>query len=506
MVRKHNRSVDLLFVNPPSPDGFVYIRDINRHGRSSWERIIWPQTSLAYLAAVAETIGLSVDIVDCIAEDIGWPEFEAILLQCRPRYCFSNIISVTYSNDLKALRLAKEISQAITVGMGPHLTNAPSQSLMEADGLDFIIRHEAESTLKELLEVYEQEAPPSIERLKQVAGIAFIPANIIPGSLSKPVVTNQRPFINLDTLPRARHDLLPLDKYWAPFLGHYTFVEASRGCSYRCIFCRQAVMWQWKFRKRSGKSIAEEALYVHSLGVDNILFHADTFTLNQQMVEELCESLIAAGAPFRWACNTHVHNLYQRPDLVKKMKAAGCWMIAIGIESGDDQVLKNIKKQITAEQAESVVRMIDALGIEPWGYFVLGLPGDTIETINKTIDFALRLPLPIAKFDIAAPYPGTEFYQYAKEHGYLKIERYEEFDQNASAVVEYPNLSRAQIKAAIRRANRRFYLRPLILLRVLREARDINTIKTLFLIIRDQIRLLSGIRRHRKDATIQTSF
>ena len=103
MIRRHDQKVDVLFVNPPSPDGFIYIRDINRHGRSSWERMIWPQTSLAYLAAVADQLGMTVDIVDCIAEEISWPRFEDMLLKCRSRFCFSNIISVTYSNDVRAL-------------------------------------------------------------------------------------------------------------------------------------------------------------------------------------------------------------------------------------------------------------------------------------------------------------------------------------------------------------------------------------------------------------------
>ena len=318
MIRRHDQRVDVLFINPPSPDGFIYIRDINRHGRSSWERMIWPQTSLAYLAAVANQLGMTVDIVDCIAEEISWPRFEELLRTCRPRFCFSNIISVTYNNDVRALRSAKAISQAITVGMGPHLTNAPDRSLQEAEGLDFIILHEAEETLKELLEVLKQKDPPSENRLKKIKGLAFVPARIFPDGAQTPVITERRPFIDdLDSLPWPRHDLLPLEKYWSPFLGHYTFVEASRGCVYRCIFCRQAVMWQWKYRKRSGRAIAREALYVHSLGVDTILFHADTFTLDQNLVEELCDGLIEAGTPFRWACNTHIKNLHGKSDLVQ---------------------------------------------------------------------------------------------------------------------------------------------------------------------------------------------
>jgi len=506
-MKKHYEKVDVLFVNPPSADGFIYIRDINRHGRSSWERMKWPQTSLAYLAAVAEQAGYKVDIVDCIAEGIGWVEYEAILQQSLPRFCLSNVISVTYSNDLKALQKAKEISGAVTIGMGPHLTSRPKQSIFEAENLDYIILNEAEVTLKDLLVTVDGPEPLSLEKIKKVSGIAFVPSRIGLDSEDAFIITDSREFIkDLDTLPRPRHDLLPLSKYWSPFLGNYTFVEAIRGCVYRCVFCRQAVMWKWKVRSRSGVKVAEEALYVHSLGVDNILFHADTFTLDRKMVEDICDKLIEAGTPFRWACNSHVQPLLNNPELIAKMKQAGCWMIAVGIESGNDDVLKRIKKQITIEEAERVVGMIHDAGIEAWGYFVLGLPGETKQTIEETVAASLKMPLTMAKFDIAAPYPGTEFYDYVVENGFLDISRYEDFDQNASAVVNYPGLSASDIKSAIKKANFRFYIRPAKLFRLFKELRNWATIRAVVHIIWDQFRLLARGKRVRKEATVKMNL
>ena len=507
MKRRYGTHVDILFVNPPSADGFIYIRDINRHGRSSWERIKWPQTNLASLAAIAEQAGYSVEIVDCIAEEIGWDEYESILTKCRPRFCLSNVISVTYSNDLRALKRAKEIAGAITIGMGPHLTSRPQQSIFESDGLDFIILNEAEETLRDLLHTIDHPGRLNEEELRAVEGVAFVPERLGAGDNKACVITACREFIqDLDSLPRPRHDLLPLKKYWSPFLGNYTFVEAMRGCAYRCVFCRQAVMWKWKVRARSGAKVAAEAMYVNSLGVDNILFHADTFTLDKKMVEDICDVLIQAGAPFRWACNSHVQPLLVNPDLVHKMKRAGCWMIAVGIESGDNEVLKKIKKQITIEEAEKVVEMIHGAGIEAWGYFVLGLPGETKESLKKTIKASLRMPLTIAKFDIAAPYPGTEFYDFVVANGYMDVSQYEDFDQNASAVVSYPGLSASEIKAAVKRANIRFYLRPAPILRLLREMRNLATLKAIALIVRDQFRLLARGKRKRNDATVRVSL
>jgi len=500
-LKKHTQKVDVLLINPPSPDGFIYIRDINRHGRSSWERMKWPQTSLAYLAAIAKNEGYSVDIIDCIAEDIQWPAFKTLMQKLQPKICISNIISVTYSNDLKALLVSKQISNALTIGMGPHLTSSPEQSLYESEEIDIIIRNEAEITLQEILRLYKTNDFHS-DSLKHIRGIAYIPNRFEQKESSQCVVTPQRKFIqNLDDLPRPLHELLPLNRYWGPLIGNYTFVEASRGCVFRCVFCRQAVMWQWQFRSRSGRQIAEEAMYVNSLGVENILFHADTFTLDHQMVNDLCDRLIEEKIQFRWACNAHVKTILDKKDLIIKMKQAGCWMIAVGIESGNNNILSNIKKNITIEEAESVIHMINDAGIEAWGYFVLGLPGETSLTLKDTIDASLRLPLTIAKFDIAAPYPGTEFYNDVVRKGYLQIDNYEDFDQNASSVVEYPNLSRKQIKAAVRRANILFYLRKKQIIRLFKNMKDISTIKAIFFIIRDQFKLLYKGKRLRKDAT-----
>jgi radical SAM superfamily enzyme YgiQ (UPF0313 family) len=172
-------------------------------------------------------------------------------------------------------------------------------------------------------------------------------------------------------------------------------------------------------------------------------------------------------------------------------------MMAIGIESGNDQILRNIKKQTTTALVRDIVERIHRAGIQVWGYFVIGFPGETKETIEETIDFATSLPLTIAKFDIGAPYPGTEFHKYVTEKNYIKVDQYEDFDQNASAVVDYPDLTAEEIKAGVRRATRRFYLRPRILLHILRECLRPRSAMAIALIIRDQLALLARGKRER---------
>lgn len=495
-MKKHNKPVDVLFVNPPSPDNFIYIRDINRHGRSSWERMIWPQTNLAILASVSNQLGLTADIVDCIAENISWDEYKKILEKTKPRYCFSNLISVTFHNDSAALYLSKKISNSITVGMGPHLTANPVKTIKEVEGLDYVICNEAENTLKELLEYLEKNKILNLEKLSSINGLCFIPSNVINDSNSNvPVLTEKRPFIkNLDDLPVPRHDLLPLDKYWAPILGNYTFIETSRGCPYKCIFCRQGVMYNWKYRIRSAASLFKEVMLLHKQGTKHIMFHADTFTVNEKIVTELCNKLIEAGSPVKWSCNGHAKTLSEKPHLLKKMKEAGCWMIAIGIESGDDGVLEKARKSTNVEMVTKAVKEIDKQNIEVWGYFIIGLPGETVETIKKTIDLSLKLPLSIAKFDIGAPYPGTEFYDYVIKNNLIKMndENPEDFDQNASAIVDYDNLSAEEIKKYTSKATLRFFLRPKIIFYILKKIVNLKTLFTLGLIVRDRYILHSN--------------
>ena len=147
--------VDILFVNPPSPDGSIIIRDVNRSGRKTRERMIWPQTNLAYLAALVRD-KFSVEIIDCIAENIDWDKFKHILIDKAPRYVVSNIISTTLTNDMYTMFLAKSLG-VVTIGMGPHLTDRAEESLIKFPSLDFAIIGEVELTFVELIDVLEND-------------------------------------------------------------------------------------------------------------------------------------------------------------------------------------------------------------------------------------------------------------------------------------------------------------------------------------------------------------
>ena len=462
--------MDCLFVNPPSPDGHVYIRDINRSGRRSREGTIWPQTSLAYLAAVVKKEGYSVGLVDCIAGKMGWSAFEELLRRERPRYIVTNAITSIITNDLHTAELARRVP-AVSIAVGPHITAVPQETLTRYPSLDIGIIGEAEETIRELINSLEKKARP----LAQVQGIAFRDGETI-------VITEKRPLIeNLDDLPIPLHELLPIEKHSLPYIGkRYTFVLSSRGCPYQCTFCRQPIMWERKFRSRSAGSILRELQYLKGLGITNFMFHSDTFTLDRKIVIELCQGMVDSNLNMRWCCNSRVDTVDE--EILRWMKKAGCWMVMYGIESGSQDVLNTVKKggNATIGQAEQAVLWTKQQGIKVWGYFIMGLPGETRETMKESMAFARKLPLDLVNFAVGAPYPGTEFYSQAKAEGWLQSERWEDFDQNYSAIVSYPWLSSQEIITGIRNAYLRWFLRPYGIKVFLKGLTSLDNLKMLF--------------------------
>jgi radical SAM superfamily enzyme YgiQ (UPF0313 family) len=450
MNQKHHTRVDVLFVNPPSPDGHVYIRDINRSGRRSREQTIWPQTSLAYLAAVVKNEGYTIDIIDCIAEEISWNTFKEIIELIIPKFVVINVITSIVSNDLYTAFLGKYINAA-TIAVGPHISSLPEETLKRFPCLDCGIIGEAEITIKELILNLDKE-----ESLEQVKGLVYRDKN---GDIQ---VNPEREFIeNLDELPIPLHELLPVSKYRLPYIGsNYTFVLASRGCPFKCTFCRQPIMWKRQVRKRSAQSLFNELKYLNKIGINNIMFHADTFTIDKGIVIELCNIIIREKLKVRWICNSRVDTIDS--EMLVLMKKAGCWMIAYGIESGSDQILQNVKKgeAATVAQAKTAVLWTKKAGIKVWAYFIIGLPGENHDTVNKTIQLAKTISADIVNFAVGAPYPGTELYDQARENKWLESESWEKFDQNYSAILSFPGFSSDDTIQSIGLAYKKWYLRP----------------------------------------------
>jgi radical SAM superfamily enzyme YgiQ (UPF0313 family) len=241
--------------------------------------------------------------------------------------------------------------------------------------------------------------------------------------------------------------------------GPYTFIVTGRGCTAGCTYCIKHVSYQWSVRLRSPAKIMDELQILNRLGIRNIHMYADLFTVNREQVVELCRLIIQSGLKLRWTCNSRVD--YVDAEMLKLMGRAGCWMISWGLESANEQILKNARKGADPAKAKRALHWSKAAGIKNWGYFIIGLPGETEATIRETIDYSKRLPLDIALFHVAAPYPGTPFFFQVLENGWFREgTRWEEVDMDRSTVLDYDNLKAEDLERWQRQAWREWAFRP----------------------------------------------
>jgi radical SAM superfamily enzyme YgiQ (UPF0313 family) len=481
-------TVDVMLVNPPSEDGAIWIRSQHRVGRRSRENMIWPQVSLAQMAALLMP-EYTVEVVDAIALRMSWPEFAKLLEQKRPKYYLTQVTAPTLRNDMYGVFLAKALG-AKTMAFGTHVTPMTLESMRPFPALDFILRGEPEMTLRELLDRLEGKTPsdprvakmlaetsrPQARRVGTEEKVDAFPVADPQGRPLGPyasilglawrkgeeiVINPDRPFIpNLDDLPIPRHELLPLDKQRMPMIkGPFTFIVTSRGCPAGCKYCIKHVSYQNSVRVRSAENIVEELEYLGRLGITNIHMYADLYTVNRDHVMSMCHLMVERGLKIRWTCNSRVD--YVDEEMLKAMGQAGCWLISWGIESANEAILKRARKGYKKEQAFKALRWAKAAGIKNWGYFIIGLPGETEESIRETIDYAKQLPLDIALFHIAAPYPGTPFFYDVVENNWFRPgTKWEEVDMDQSTVLDYDNLTAEQLEYWQKRATREWSFRP----------------------------------------------
>jgi radical SAM superfamily enzyme YgiQ (UPF0313 family) len=212
-------------------------------------------------------------------------------------------------------------------------------------------------------------------------------------------------------------------------------------------------------RVRSPKLIMEELWKLKSLGINWIHMYADLFTVSRDQVVELCKLMIEEKINMRWMCNSRVD--YVDEEMLTLMGKAGCYLISWGLESGNEQVLRHARKGISLDKVKKALIWSKRAGIKNWGYFIIGLPTETEESIRQTIDFAKQLPLDIALFHIAAPYPGTPFFFEVVRNGWFRPgTRWEQVDMDKETVLDYPGLPAERLMYWQKRAFREWAFRP----------------------------------------------
>lgn len=435
-------------INSPSPDGTIYMKELGRCGRRAVAGEVWPQTGLAYLAAIIREIGSEVQLIDGMGAGYTQEQTLNKISDFYPDLTIIHVTTPTASNDRAFCHLVKKMLPETIVGViGTHPT-ALGKNILEPGIIDFSVMGEAEQTINEICKTGSiSEKIPGI--IHSLSG-----GKIVDGGV--------RPLIqNLDALPYPARDLLPIKNYTMPFFGTAPFVTVipGRGCPFHCTFCRAGSVWGHKIRLRSTASIIHELEHINkNYGIRNIIFMTDLFTINKEWVFELCECLIERNLGFKWICNSRVDGV--SPELTKIMSKAGCQLISYGIESGDEEILKKSKKQITLKQAEEAIRWTREANILSFGYFIIGLPGETWETVDRTIETALRINPDYVFFHLATPFPGTDLYTWAKENNYLVSDNWADYDEENGRAMRTEAMSLEDLQKAKRRATRKFYLRP----------------------------------------------
>ncbi len=382
-----------------------------------------PPLGLAYLGAALEQAGARVKILDYVVYPYQRDALESVLKEFKPRVAGATAVSMTVDHAIQILRDVKTIDpEILTVMGGPHVTFCAEHTLETFPELDVVVLGEGEATLVDLVNAVECS-----RSFDTVSGIAYRMG-------SKIRTTTKRIWIkDLDTLPFPARHLLPLGRYRA--LGMPMSITTSRGCPYQCIFCVGRRMVGARVRYHGANRVAEEMQYLANLGFHRINIADDLFTANKNHCLAVCEEILRRNLEINWTAFARVDTVSEK--LLSKMKAAGCTAVSFGIESANPAILKTIKKGITVQQAQDAVRKCLRVGISPYASFILGLPGETPETIRETASFAKELQQEglAYGYHILAPFPGTEVREQSNRLGIrILTDDWSRYDANRSII------------------------------------------------------------------------
>ncbi|MDE3085518.1 MAG: hopanoid biosynthesis associated radical SAM protein HpnJ [Acidobacteriota bacterium] len=432
-----------LFLHPPSYEGFDGGAG-SRYQAKREVRSFWYPTWLAQPAALVP----GSKLVDAPAADLSLGE----VLRVAGEYDLAvlHTSSPSFPGDVKVAEALKAENPSLRIGfVGAKVAVDPEGSLLASPAIDFVAREEFDFTIAEIA-----EGRP----LEEVDGVTFRAPD---GSVAR---TADRAILeDMDRLPYVvdvyKRDLR-IEDYFIGYLKHpYLSLYTGRGCRSQCTFC----LWPQtvgghRYRTRSVEHVLGEMALVprYFPQVKEVFFDDDTFTDDRPRAEEVARGMGRLG--LTWSCNAKANVPY---ETLKVMRDNGLRLLLVGFESGDDQILKNIKKGVKVDRARQFAKDCRDLGITIHGTFIIGLPGETKETIQQTIRYAREINPHSLQVSIAAPYPGTALYEQAEAEGWLPDDQAPLVDDRGvqSAVLEYPELSRTEIFESVDEFYKKFYFR-----------------------------------------------
>lgn len=433
----------------------------------------------AYIAAVLEKNNIDVDVIDAFAFRLNESETLSMIKEKKPNIVGISCLTPAAPIAFSLARDIKNYNPNIVVVLGNIHASIFAEDILMKEAVDIIVHGEGEHTMVDLVQAIEAN-----KGLSGVKGISF-------RSNGQILRTRPRELLeNLDELPFPAWHLFPFKKYSLLFLGNIAktpglTVFGSRGCPYNCAFCCLQNTQGKGYRRRNPKKIVDEIEYlITNFPIKQVGFMDPIFPFSKQDGLEFCNEMVRRGLNNEvvWMCETRLDRIDR--ELLSAMRHAGCRRIAYGLESGTQILLDNVQKSSNLSKAREIIKYTREEGIQTLGFFMLGLPGETKDTVRETINFAKELDLDFAKFSITIPFPGSQLYVDLVNSGRLKRQDWENFvsynpdPENLVCVpgsIEPEELIKLQQKAHLK-----FYLRPKMIFKQLFKIRTVS-IKELFL-------------------------
>jgi anaerobic magnesium-protoporphyrin IX monomethyl ester cyclase len=439
-----------LLVNPPLVNGVAFTRQGRCQEREEVLGTTKPPYTLALLAAMLRDAGCDVRLVDLTAE--RKPVADLIARLDAESFVPTLIVfpSTTPTLDPDAAEIArlKQRYGAPIFCFGPHASTTPQASMLRVPAVDGMFVGEPEDAVLALARLDSVDQLGTIPSLTWRRGESIVP-HTAKGSYS-----------GFATMPYPAWDLVPLTQYSLPLVNRsYVIVETSRGCPYSCDFCVAPIHQGHKFRERSPKALVDEIERSYrEFGIDFFYLWGDTVTLNVKTFTAFCDELIARNLPIQWFGNARADNLTD-PAFVHRLRKSGCWMLAMGIETESEDIRKDMVKKLERVKIQTALNNMRDAGIRSFAFFILGYPGETLATIDHTIEYAIELNPDFANFYPAVPYPGTALYDKVVRDGMLVEEDWSRMEYSYY-LLKGNGLDEHVVMDAINRAKRRFFMRP----------------------------------------------
>jgi radical SAM superfamily enzyme YgiQ (UPF0313 family) len=409
---------------------------------------------LAYATGAVAQAGHEARLVDAPARHWGIADVLQDAQVFGPGLIVVDTNFASMTNDIKVASQLKEATGAVVVMVGPPASQFPDKMLN--NGVDIVARFEYDLTIRDIADALEAGSD-----LDQIEGIAFKRGDATVTTPTRDYIASEK----LDEIPFVskvyKEHLDPRDYLLTHTLYPMVQIFTGRGCPNLCTFCSwPRTLMGRKHRTRSVGNIVDEFEYVarEMPEVREIFIEDDTFTISKKRVTDVCDEIKRRKLHITWSCNARANLDY---DTMKKMKDAGCRLLDVGYESGSDWMLTNIKKGVTTQDSERFTRDAKRAGLMILADFIFGLPGETRETAEQTLNFAKKIKPNIVQFAIATPIPGTEFYEWVKDNGYLLADSLEDsIDSHGfqRCIINYPDFSGKEIEQYVDRAISEYYL------------------------------------------------